>query len=165
MEFSSSRPFGAIDSHTLQRELFADVLRQFSTARLVVTGASMLPSIWPGDVLTIQRKELAELRAGEIVLAERDGKLIAHRIKLVAGNQLIAQGDSMPQCDPPFASSEILGQVVAILRDDRNISLEQSLWQRAVSSILRRSDFCMRMTLRIGRRWHRIRRVELLWAR
>ena len=70
----------------------------------------------------------------------------------------------MPQCDPPFTTSEILGQVVSILRNGRNISLEQTFWQRAVSAILRRSDFCMRMTLRIGRRWHGIRRMELLWA-
>jgi hypothetical protein len=164
MEASPSPAFGLTDPQTLQTELFADVLRQFSTARLVVTGASMLPAIWPGDVLTIQRKELAELRAGEIVLAQREGKLIAHRVTSV-GDHLITQGDSMPQGDPPFTTSEILGRVVSILRNGRDMPLEQSLWQRAVSAILRRSDFCMRMTLRIGRRWQRLRRMELLWAR
>ena len=75
MEFSSSQPFGTDNSQTVRADLFADVLRQFSTARLVVTGASMLPAIWPGDALTIERKELAELRAGEIVLAEREGQI------------------------------------------------------------------------------------------
>lgn len=164
MELSPSHLFGTADSQALRQDLFAELLREFGAATLVVTGASMLPTIWPGDVLTIQRKELAELCAGDIVLAQRDGKLIAHRVKSV-GDRLITQGDSMPQCDPPFTSSEILGQVAAILRNSRTIPLEQSLWQRTVSAILRRSDFCFRMTLRIGRRWHRIRRVELLWAR
>lgn len=165
MEHSPSPPLGTTDFDSLRQALFADVLRQFSTARLVVTGASMLPAIWPGDVLTIQRNELAELRAGEIVLAQRDGKLIAHRVKSAVGDRLITQGDSMPQCDPPFTASEILGRVVSILRDGRNIPVEQSRWQRAASAILRRSDFCMRMTLRIGRRWHRVLGTELLWAR
>lgn len=140
MECSSSQPFGTDNSQTVRTELFADVLRQFSTARLVVTGASMLPAIWPGDALTIERKELAELRAGEIVLAEREAKLIAHRVKSV-GDRLITQGDSMPQCDPPFTTFEILGQVVAILRNGRDISLEQTFWQRAVSPFFAAQTF------------------------
>lgn len=164
MEFSPSQPFETTDSQALRQDLFVELLREFGAAKLAVSGASMLPTIWPGDVVTIQSKQLCELRAGEIVLAGREGTLIAHRVKTVS-DRLITQGDSMPQCDPPFAASEILGQVVAILRNGRNIPLQQSLWQRAVSAILRRSDFCLRMTLRIGRRWHRVRRMELLWAR
>lgn len=164
MESSPNQPSGQTNSHTLQQELFADLLRQFGSAKLTATGASMLPAIWPGDVVTIKRRHLSNLRAGEIVLAQRDGRLIAHRVKSV-GDRLITQGDSMPQCDPPFSQSEILGQVVSISRHGRSVPLEQALWQRAASSTLRRSDFCVRMTLRIGRRWHRLRRMELLWAR
>ena len=164
MECSSSQPFGTDNSQTVRTELFADVLRQFSTARLVVTGASMLPAIWPGDALTIERKELAELRAGEIVLAEREAKLIAHRVKSV-GDRLITQGDSMPQCDPPFTTSRDPwpGGCDSSQRP-RHFSRTNVLAARCLA-ILRRSDFCMRMTLRIGRRWHGIRRMELLWAR
>ena len=41
----------------LQCELVADVARAFGEVRLRVTGASMLPAIWPGDILvTVQRQ-------------------------------------------------------------------------------------------------------------
>jgi len=149
----------------LKSDLLADLVRRFGTARVAVTGSSMLPAIWPGDVVKVRHCDSAELRVGQIVLALGDGKLVAHRIRSIAGDRIVTQGDSMPQRDPPFAAAEILGQVVAILRDGRDIPLQQSPGQRFASSILRRSDFCLRMTLRIGRRCQWLRHMELLWAR
>ena len=42
-----------------KHDLAAEVLRQFGEVRLKVTGASMLPSVWPGDVLTVRRRSPA----------------------------------------------------------------------------------------------------------
>jgi signal peptidase len=145
-------------------ELTVDVVRTFGEARLKVNGASMLPSVWPGDVVTVQRRELAELQPGQIVLCYREGELIAHRVRSVLGDCLIVQGDSLPQSDPPMAASDIVGQVVSIVRNGRSIPLEQTWWQASLGSLLRRSDFCTRMTLRFGRRWQRLRSLELIWA-
>jgi hypothetical protein len=41
-------------SAMVKYELALDVLRSFGEARLPVTGASMLPSIWPGDILEVR---------------------------------------------------------------------------------------------------------------
>ena len=120
----------------------------------------MLPAIWPGDVVTVRRRELSELRPGQVVLAQREGKLIAHRIHAIGGDRILTRGDSLPQCDPPVCAAEILGEVVSILRHGRHVPVEQSRRQRALASILRRSDFCARMTLRAGRRLHRLRSPE-----
>jgi hypothetical protein len=49
--------------------------------------------------------------------------------------------------------------VVALVRNGHCVHLSQSPWQRVSSAILRRSDFCMRMTLRLGRR------LRLPWSR
>ncbi|MFZ0313777.1 MAG: S24/S26 family peptidase [Candidatus Korobacteraceae bacterium] len=144
--------------------LAAEVVCRFGEVRLKVTGASMLPSIWPGDIVQVERREICELQPGQVVLCRREGKLTAHRIKSVAGDQLITQGDALPRCDLPIGDFQVLGQVVSILHNGRYVSVQQSLWQRAISSVLVRSDFCMRMTLRIGRRWQRLRSLELLWA-
>jgi signal peptidase len=145
-------------------ELTVDVVRTFGEARLKVAGASMLPSVWPGDIVTVQRRGLSDLQPGQIVLCYREGELIAHRVTSVVGDRLITRGDSLPHCDPSVTASDIVGQVVSILRNGRSIFPDQSWWQRALSSILRHSDFCTRMTLRIGRRWQRLRCRELLWA-
>ncbi len=145
-------------------ELTADVVRNFGEVRLKVTGASMLPYVWPGDVVTVQRRDAADLRPGQIVLYGRRGKLIAHRVKSIAGDYLITQGDSLPHCDSPVSASEVIGQLVGILRNGRRISPEPLFWQRAISPILRHSDFCTRMTLRLGRRLRRSGGEETLWA-
>jgi len=146
-------------------ELTAEVVGSFGEVRLKVTGASMLPYVWPGDVVTVQRRDAADLRPGQIVLYRRHGKLIAHRVKAIVGDYLITQGDSLPHSDSPVSTSEVVGQLVGILRDGRSTSLEPLFWQRAISPILRHSDFCTRMTLRLGRRLRRYGSGESLWAR
>src|SRR6266852_1705065 len=50
--------------------LVADLARTFGEVRLKVTGTSMLPSVWPGDEITIERQGLSESRVGQIVLYE-----------------------------------------------------------------------------------------------
>ena len=44
-----------------------------------VHGESMLPALWPGDVVEIESCSLEDIRPGEIVLAQRDGRLFLHR--------------------------------------------------------------------------------------
>ena len=148
----------------LQCELAADVARAFGKVRLRVTGASMLPAVWPGDVLVVERQDSARLQPGQIVLCLREGELMAHRMIRRTGDCLVTSGDSLLHSDPPVRASEVVGQVTCILRNDRRISPEQTFWQRAASFILRRSDFITRMTLRLGRLLGRLRPTEMLWA-
>jgi signal peptidase len=142
-----------MDKETQRRamccELVDEVARTAGEVRLKVTGASMLPALWPGDLVTVRRSDAAELRPGQIVLYRDEAKLTAHRIQRISPTQLITRGDSVPSCDPPVGALEIVGQVVAILRNGRSIEPEWSLWHRAVSSMLRRSDFCTQVALRI----------------
>ena len=147
----------------LSCELVADVARSFGEVRLKATGASMLPAVWPGDIVTVRLRGMSELQPGQIVLCCREGKLVAHRISCVCEDHLITRGDILPHYDEPVYPSAIVGQVVCVLRNGRRIPTEQSFWQRACSSILRRSDSCTRMTLRLGR----LRRPgtrEMSWA-
>src|SRR5438552_5252219 len=54
------------------RELLAEVARKFGEIRFKATGDSMLPSVWPGDLLTVRRQSFSEFQSGEIVLYERE---------------------------------------------------------------------------------------------
>ncbi len=85
---------------------------------------SMLPAVWPGDRLTIQRAVYDEIAAGDIVLVLRDHRFFIHRL---VGWQLgrdgllsVTRGDAMPQDDPPAAASEVLGRVASIRRGNRS---------------------------------------------
>src|SRR5438876_10513421 len=87
--------------------LAAEVVSSFGEVCLRVTGSSMLPSVWPGDILTICRTDVTGVLEGEIVLFAREGRLLAHRVlcKLESGDEplLITRGDSLSEADPPVS--------------------------------------------------------------
>jgi len=132
----------------VKRHLVADVARSFGQVRLQVTGCSMLPAVWPGDLLTVRRCGSAELNAGQIVLCFRDGALVAHRLVGTRGKQFLTRGDSLYNFDRPFREDEILGRVVAMERDGRQVDPNPSWWHGAVRFLLRRSELCVRLLLR-----------------
>jgi hypothetical protein len=134
-----------------KRDLAADVIRQFGEVRLKVTGASMLPSIWPGDVLTVRRRYAAELRPGRIVLCYRNGGFVAHRLVGKRGDHWITRGDSHTFEDTPFAGEDVLGEVVGIQRGSRSVPLSRAWWHRAGSWVAARSETFTRILLRLQR--------------
>src|SRR3981081_828996 len=61
-------------------ELAADTLRQFGKVRFVAHGCSMVPSICPGDLLTICSVAPSRLAPGDVVLTSREGRFYIHRL-------------------------------------------------------------------------------------
>jgi len=97
-----------------------EVLQSFGEVRLQALGVSMLPTLWPGDRLTIQAAGFDRVRPGDIVLYARQNRFFIHRMtqkSAAADSQfLITQGDAMVQEDPPVNSDELLGKVSAVYR-------------------------------------------------
>lgn len=133
-------------------DLLADVVRSTGSGSLRVTGCSMLPAILPGDVIVVQRRPLCELTRGQIVLTIRDGKLSAHRIVKISDQYLVTRGDALPVADLPVQFAEVIGRVEGILRNGRTVSLKFSTWKRMVAAILRHSEWCTQLYLRLGSR-------------
>jgi Peptidase S24-like len=127
-------------------ELIADVLSLSGSARLRVTGSSMLPSILPGDVLTVQRLGSNEVRAGDVVVIRRNGRLFAHRLIGHCGRvpQPITRGDSLSRSDAPVPAEEFLGRITSIRRQEKRITLKSTLGKRVISVLLQRSEFLTR---------------------
>jgi len=94
--------------------LAAEVLRRFGQLRLRVTGASMLPAIWPGDVVTIRSVWLSDVSRGDLVLFFRGRRFLVHRVWDVLEDSLLTRGDSVLGPDLPVSSKELLGRVVSI---------------------------------------------------
>jgi signal peptidase I len=128
--------------HSLKCELAAQVVRSFGILRLEVTGLSMLPSVRPGDILFIERRDMREIAAGDVVLFARQGKLVAHRVrcKATVGGVLhaITRGDALLSPDDPVSPTELLGSVRHILRAGTHveISVDSSLWARMTSKLV-----------------------------
>jgi len=139
---------------TLKCELASELLRSAGTLRLRITGTSMVPIVWPGDILTVRGHDASEALPGDIVLFHRAGKLVAHRVveRTFRENEIqwVTRGDSVVDNDAPISGHELLGRVTAIERRSRRRILHRSLASRLISWILRSSHFCRRLVLFVG---------------
>lgn len=135
--------------------LAAEVLRRHGDVQLKAWGTSMLPSLWPGDLLTIQRAVYDEIVSGDIVLVMRDNRFFVHR--LVERRRVhdyfswITRGDAMPHNDPPIGASELLGRVAGVRRGNRSFvpSRRVSRLQSMLAWMLCRWGRFRSLTLRI----------------
>jgi signal peptidase I len=112
-----------------------------------VAGKSMLPSLWPGDRVWIERVDPGTLHIGDVILFELHSCYCVHRIQDIrTGNDgarvFVTRGDARPRTDPEVAADQILGKVVSVVRGEREISKvsERALWNRGVGAALARFE-------------------------
>jgi signal peptidase len=142
------------DSHAIRCELATEVLRSYGTLKLQVTGSSMLPSVFPGDILIVERAQAASTREGDIVLVGREGRLFAHRLMGKQGGRpsnILTRGDSMATADAPVDEEQLLGRVSFIVRNGKCIEPRRTLRisERAVAALVQRSDVAARVVVSV----------------
>jgi hypothetical protein len=148
--------------------LARDVVRNFGEVRLRALGTSMVPSILPGDLISIQRASMSQISPGEVVLFEREGRLFAHRTVCTAGGpgapQLITRGDRLCYNDLPVSAAELLGRVTSIERGCRQMQPPDPLtgWKQLFCCLLRSSDRATYVYVNLAARWSHVisRRAE-----
>lgn len=136
--------------------LVTEVLHSRGALRLRATGVSMLPTLWPGDLLTIQFREFAQVQVGDLVLYTRAGRFFIHRVvrKAVLGGEpaLITRGDCMAQDDPSVCPAELLGAVTEINRGGSRFAPTSSLgpFRQVLAHLLCHWDVFRRIVLRLN---------------
>ncbi len=149
--------------------LTAEVVRTFGEVRLRVLGTSMAPSILPGDCVSIHHAGLREISMGDVVLYSRKGRLFVHRvvgrkIELAAQGveelSLITRGDRLRHDDPPVSPAELLGRVVSIKRNNRDIQATATQSNRQITRLLQASDHATFLYLRLASCWR-----SIFWGR
>jgi signal peptidase I len=146
---------GSESRDDIKLDLASEALRSGGTVCLKAWGTSMLPSVWPGDLLTVQSVPHAEIVAGDIILVLRNNRFSIHRLIETQQSRdcvlWITRGDAVPGNDPPAIASELLGRVTAIRRADRCFapSRKVSHLHRGLSWMLchwdRLRSVCLRM--------------------
>lgn len=127
-----------------QQELVLEALRQTGSVSIRAMGTSMLPGIWPGDLLRIERADATRIAKGEVVLFERGERLFVHRVRDIRNGSgavvFTTRGDSLPHVDPPFDQSALLGRVTKITRAGHDIRFGQrtGLLDAVVSRLFQR---------------------------
>jgi len=136
-----------------RNNLAVEVLRKTGTLRLSAFGYSMLPTLYPGDILTIKRETVSAIQAGDVVLYARAGRFFIHR-NLRSGQRgsetaLVTRGDSMPHADEPVVASELLGKVIGIGDgvEARPVT-PCTVWRRTVGLVLAYSGRLRSLALR-----------------
>ena len=130
----------------LKRELAAEILQRFSALRFVAYGTSMLPTIYPGDCVTVESFGSSVPSCGDIVLCRRGGEFCVHRVVRVGGERTdaryILRGDALLEDDPPVLLRELLGRVTSVLRRGKPVNLDRGkgIGQRVLRSMVRRSN-------------------------
>jgi hypothetical protein len=149
--------------------LVADVLRRSARLRVrqlvrgEIHGESMLPTFWPGDVIEIESCSLEDVQAGEIVLAQRDDRLVVHRlIARCTQNNFLLRGDSVAFPDPPLPSEALLGRLVrranGRVNEGRGLTASAlrprfaAKWSRAVGMVLCHWGLARRVALKVHSR-------------
>ncbi len=147
-------------------DLVADIARNQGQVQLNVAGASMVPTLWPGDLVTVRSCDLSELQPGSIVVFRQNERLVTHRLMRVdfarwvdsthgADGCLVTRGDARSRCDKPVKASEVLGRVQSAMRNGRPVNLQPSLWHGVLASVFRRSQVCTEIYLRLASRMRR----------
>jgi len=138
------------DTATTRCELAGDILRSCGVLRFAATGCSMLPSVWSGDTLVVERVHADQIQIGDIALIGRGGRLCAHRVVRLpgdAGNRYwITQGDAMPRADLPVFEQELLGRVIKVIRSGKCVPCSNlNRTNLLLGFIIRRSVFAERL--------------------
>ncbi len=159
--FSAEHLRGSAERTALLAEAFRCFDRLSGNIRLRVYGESMLPALWPGDVVEIVSCLLGDIRPGDIVLARRDGRLFLHRLIEANRNCFLLRGDSMPACDPEYSAEALIGRLTDRRRTNgrlgirNNASLASRLkvvWYRTAGFLLCHCGMARRLALRLHAR-------------
>ena len=147
--------------------LVAEALRSWGVLKLRARGVSMLPTVWPGDLLTIQSHRPAQAEPGEIVLYMRRGRFFIHRVvsKSLTGNEifLTTRGDCLAENDPPVRGRELLGKIIEVERAGSRFSPPRKLspFRRMLAYVLCHWSLFRRVGLRLrGRRYQSDGRID-----
>ena len=89
-------PKNNIQASHLTAEKVTNYLNDPTTVKTrVVNGASMQPSFFSGNILLITEVEdVTILNEGDIIVFQKDGNYLAHRIRAIYPDHIITQGDA-----------------------------------------------------------------------
>jgi hypothetical protein len=116
----------------------------------------MLPTLWPGDILTIQSVRPEQVEPGEIVLYMRHDRFFIHRTVSTDLKRdkafLVTRGDCMFEDDPPVDRSELLGRIIEVRSAGSKFmpGRKLSFFRRLLARLFCHSSIFRRVGLRFG---------------
>ncbi|MBM7618247.1 signal peptidase [Bacillus tianshenii] len=102
-------------------------------------GTSMYPLIKEGDICRFSSCNPSELKKRDVILfSTPSNSFVAHRLIQMDNTRVICKGDGNLGFDPPIEQTHILGKLMYIKRNDKNIHLDNfslKVWGHFVQSV------------------------------
>ncbi len=95
------------------QKLIIDLLTDGKVVDVPVYGISMFPFFKPGTIVRVQIVSFKDIRLGDVIFFEANGKLILHRVVRKGEDWLQCKGDSMLKRDSVVNADQFMGMVVA----------------------------------------------------
>ncbi len=110
------------DLQDAQIDLMREILERGGTFTFRAFGHSMFPMILPGTEVTVRPLRSVPPPLGTVLVAERDGSLVCHRLVRVrrqehgGGHRWVyhLRGDNHEADDPPFDESKVIGEIESL---------------------------------------------------
>jgi signal peptidase I len=105
------------------KSLLDETLRAGCAARFRAFGKSMHPTIQDGEVVVVRPVSLERIAVGDVILAETDRGMVAHRLIRVERGAalLILRGDAQATETDAVTVAQVVGKVVAVERTEGTI--------------------------------------------
>jgi hypothetical protein len=144
------------DQANLFTGVSAELLARGCRVRFRADGWSMHPTIRPGESITVEPAQPAELQVGDIGLYRTKRGVIAHRVIEIHRTEtpvFLTRGDAAKAADAPVNAGQILGRVVAVERHGRVIDVKS-----------RRAKMNQRLRSTLSNSWNSFGRALQLFA-
>lgn len=118
----------SVRSNHLLLDLSTELLGRGKRVRFRAPGRSMYPTIRENEAITVKPLKPQDVKVGDIILYRSGKSVVAHRvIRIEKGKgdtlRFILREDTLGTLDQPVEAEQILGKVVSVEREGRNIDL------------------------------------------
>jgi signal peptidase I len=108
--------------------LARSLIAEGKMVRCKAAGASMFPAIRDGDLVTLSPVDPERLKPGQVIAFETSsGTLTIHRLVVTRSHDghltFVTRGDARLGNDAPFGADRLVGQVVEVRRDGRQVAV------------------------------------------
>lgn len=108
---------------------YTELLAAGAKLPLVVSGASMLPFLYPGrDTVILDKADTAAKRGDVLLYCRTNGRYILHRVRGVDGEGLWFAGDAQDELEGPISPEQVKAKVTEVLRKGKTVKKGSILW-------------------------------------
>ncbi len=128
-------------------------LERGQRVRLTVTGRSMEPFIYDGDVVELESMRSRPSFGDMILVCHLEDCYVLHRVVKIDGDEFFLRGDSQRDSEGPFTQRDVLGKAIVSYHRGRVRVFDCGAWRLAILIWMRCAPWSLWLLRPAGRIW------------